>query len=76
MLWPNSLFLLQQRCRMPLTLDQWHHHRLVDCVVRLGKAMLIERLLRGPVFYEHKSTGFGLGAVSYTHLTLPTILRV
>ena len=44
---------------MAFAIDQRHDQRLVDRCVRLSRAMGIDRLLRGPVFYKDKPPCLG-----------------
>ena len=56
-------------------LRQYWHWFLFDTLVWTGALIVLALLLRRPVA-RHLGAGAAYAPVSYTHLTLPTILRV
>lgn len=44
---------------MAFAINERHDQRFVDRCIRLSRAMGIDRLLRGPVFYEYKPPWLG-----------------
>ena len=69
----NALGGLRRRVDRDLRRSSLDHDRVVATLVRL---LDITSLRVGNAEYERTNNSYGLTTVSYTHLTLPTILRV